>query len=587
MRNMELLGARLKRASMLKENFRRLLAALALVSSGHVANAQTVLPNDAKATCPVTTAVFASWFSSGTVAANGIVDHPDNLTFPGYPLCNFYQQSEHMFLWLTSPAPPKYNGGSYVFNSPVFYDVSPLDANGQRSLIPTPPDGIRSLGVKISQLGPQNRPVVFDNAGKMHTFAQPEVGPSGKPLIRNKAGASVEIERTEIEPYGKPIFLDKAGNAIDFQLTRRGTPRLLDRTGKVIDFRLNKIVLNGKRFFLDGAGNVIETEQGQADQKVLMTQGDKLVYYAIQVNDVYAYFLTGTKNGGIIPALTTFPTTQADLTKVENFGLSHSKPSFPDANALAVAIKSAWIETTGLADVSRYVTVTATIPTYDMTNSTHWVPNGSKQAQLALVGMHVVYSAWKHPEMLWATFEHVNNTPNAGYTYVTKDTVTMTVQPDIDKTWLFSASGAVGPFNTPRMFLNGANIDALDGKTIGPSNVLRLNPWGTAAASGGTFTQSNTDIISINKSIIDQLLPGDVRKNYIMIGTTWTEFGDPPPSDYQSGTQKMANTTMETFLQGDKGSNCFDCHVGSNTMLGLPKGGGLSHIWGPLKALFP
>ena len=34
-----------------------------------------------------------------------------------------------------------------------------------------------------------------------------------------------------------------------------------------------------------------------------------LVYYTIVVNDVYAYFLTGNKTGGITPAASDFPTT--------------------------------------------------------------------------------------------------------------------------------------------------------------------------------------------------------------------------------------------------------------------------------------
>jgi hypothetical protein len=45
----------------------------------------------------------------------------------------------------------------------------------------------------------------------------------------------------------------------------------------------------------------------------------------------------------------------------------------------------------------------------------------------------------------------------------------------------------------------------------------------------------------------------------------------------------LANSTMETFVQG---GNCFDCHSGDN-MLGSPGGGGLSHIWDPIKPLFP
>jgi hypothetical protein len=97
---------------------------------------------------------------------------------------------------------------------------------------------------------------------------------------------------------------------------------------------------------------------------------------------------------------------------------------------------------------------------------------------------------------------------------------------------------------------------------------------------GGNAT-SNTEIISINNSVINQLLAGDVRKNYIHTGSTWTIGGAPPNNNNQVGTNVMANSTMESFFQP---SNCFDCHQGN--MLGSPNGGGLSHVYGPLKPLF-
>src|SRR6202521_2257129 len=555
------------------------LAAMALVSLSGLANAQTVVPSDASPTCAVSAVEFANWFTAGTVTANGGVDPADSITFPNIPNCSFYKWSEQMFLWLTSPVPSKYGGGTQVFNAPVFYDVSPLDAGGQRTLVPNIPGRIRIFGVKISQLGPQSKPVVFDNTGKMFTLVRPEVGPSGKPLIRNKAGQPVEIERTQIAPNGRPIFLDKAGKAIDQQVAQNGTPRVLDRSGQPIDFRLNKIVVNGRPFFLDGSGNAIETEQGQADGNVLMAQGGKLVYYALQVNAMYAYFLTGTKKtpGGISPTPTLFPTTATDLNLIKAFGLAHSK-AFPDPNALAVELKSAWIEAAGL-DASKYVMRTATIPTFDTSNPQHWVQNGSKQAQLALVGMHVVGSAAGHPEMIWATFEHVNNTRNAPYSYINAANATINVPQNNAGTWLVSTTPPTATPNQPLMFVSGPDIIAISSTPTGPSDMLRDTPWG----SPGSRASKNTEVIAITNSVIGMLAAGDVRKNYIMTGTTWTIFGQPPNAGNQVGTNKMANTTMESFFQG---GNCFSCHDGSN-MLGGTGGSGLSHIWGPLKQLFP
>ena len=82
---------------------------------------------------------------------------------------------------------------------------------------------------------------------------------------------------------------------------------------------VEKFAVGNILIFLNVLGNVIDTEEGQADNGVLLTQSGSLVYYATMVNDVYAYFLTGTKGGGITPTPTQFPTTQAELNKIVNF----------------------------------------------------------------------------------------------------------------------------------------------------------------------------------------------------------------------------------------------------------------------------
>ncbi|MDT7543037.1 MAG: hypothetical protein QOE33_2941 [Acidobacteriota bacterium] len=78
--------------------------------------------------------------------------------------------------------------------------------------------------------------------------------------------------------------------------------------------------------------------------------------------------------------------------------------------------------------MSSYVTMTATIPTYNKANPNLWTPTGQKTVQLALVGMHVVGSTVGHPEMIWATFEHFGNTPNAAYSYINTGNVTTNFQ---------------------------------------------------------------------------------------------------------------------------------------------------------------
>ena len=381
-----------------------------------------------------------------------------------------------MFLWLTSPTPSENGRGSYVLNSPIFYNA-------------------------------------WSTGASSHSLA---AGASPRSLV---AIGGDKISRREIS----------------------------------LDVKIDNI------------------EPGQADRDatVLMTRDRRLVYYLVEVNDVYAYFLT--KQSTDIIKATHFPASKSDLDDIEKFGRDHKK-EFTDANTLVVELKSAWIEADRFkpSELKRYVTIDATIPVYEPLPSspaTTLMRKDTKVKQLALIGMHVVFSVKGHPEMLWATFEHVNNTPNPMYKYFAKHTGLKFQHADPPGKWVLPANSAVCPvtFNEPRMHFDSGtrNIEAHPGKTIGPSDICRESPWGSDPLRG---TQENSQIISVNKQVRHLLARGDVRRNYIMIGTTWATTQDNPPGrGNQTGSTKLVNTTMETFY--NKGvSTCFECHTGN--MLG-------------------
>jgi hypothetical protein len=533
--------------------------------------------------------VFASWFESGSVSLNGVVNPADSVTFPNTPNCSFYQWSEQMFLWLTSPAPPRYGGGGRIFDSPVFYDVSPPDSSGHRTFIPHTPGRIRIFNVRAAQVGRHGLPIVFDKKGRLLEVETPKLGPNGKQLILNQLSKPTEIDRVTLE-NGKPLFLDKEGKAI-------ARPKAIVRPELNKSLVVQRFMAGRIPIFLDSAGNVVDVEQGQAGGgDVLQTQTGSLVYYATMVNDVYAYFLTGAKNGGITPAPNQFPTTPTDLNKVVAFAAAHGK-TFTDPDALAIEVKSSWVEAAGLSNLSSYITMNATIPTYDTSNPNQWTPNGQKTVQLAMVGLHVVGSTAGHPEMIWGTFEHFGNAPNGTYKYIDNTNATKTVTQTAAGTWLFSASNSSGPFNAAHMFFNSPNIDSISPFTITPSDTIRWKAFGGAFDFSpnpldATTAASNSEIISINNSVIGQLAAGDVRANYYMTGSTWTIGGAAPTGSFKSGggggnevgTSKLANTTMETYQQGSNnlwntGTNCFSCHVTNTTSV--------SHIYPPLQPLFP
>lgn len=340
---------------------------------------------------------------------------------------------------------------------------------------------------------------------------------------------------------------------------------------------------------------------GQAGSSgVLMAQSGSnaagsLVYYNINVNDVYKYFLTEAKKTAstvVPPPYPNFPTSLKDL----EFG-GTKPPQFPDLKALTMEIKTSWVEADKLRaagfDPSTYVLMDALIPTFDTSNASKWVENGEKRSQLALVGIHVVGSANGHPEMIWATFEHKDNAPNNGYAYRTNKKQIAWVGTPATGKWLFTGNNT-SVYNQQNMEAgvsgNKMQITPTAGNQISPSSTLRMSAWGTGP-NNPAFVVNNTEVISINNSILSLLKAGDVRRNYLFVGSTWTKDGQTPTvTSNQIGTNLLANATMETYVQFPTNTtNCFSCHQGPSSN-GLYPGAdlpgyrnALSHIFGTLQ----
>jgi hypothetical protein len=518
------------------------ISAVAYFLLGVSVNSQVRLPDVSSLNIYCQQKADLSTISGSAPPNNTIVDDPGE--------CDIYNRAEQMFFWLTS-APPADDGGSYVFTSSIFYAVSqPRD--GRRSLLRQRGAGAVTTGlfdVALSQTGPNGVPVVFDKTGNPHDIRRPR-------SILNDVDSKVEIQRIVTRPPAFPLFFDINGKMIKYGKI----PKMFDAADNWIKLSVAPpmIVANGVRYSLDVDGNAVDYGVGQAEtHKALMTQKGRLVYYGILVNDVYAsYYRSMPTNPP-----TEFPTKIDDLIR-----------DLPDAKALAVALKTAWIkvEKNEIEDYKkRYLIIDANIPTYvKRSNYCLELEKKTEPATLALVGMHVTFSTVRQPKMIWATFEHIGNTRNKSYEYFSNNNKIASHE-DSKGNWLFSknAKGNDG-YNLPRMHVNSkGDIIGDDGdddcnrntkyqKTIGPSNIRRDYAWGSENAT------ANTNLILVNRNFMTQLPPGDVRRNYIMIGATW--FGN------TAGGTKLGNSTMETFT-GD--SQCLACH--NDTYLRH----NLSHIW--------
>jgi len=558
-----------------------IITAIVVIAGCHFT--QETLPSDAQSGCSVspnglTAAEFNTWFKSGSVSLNGAVNPANSVTFPSIPNCTFYKWSEQMFLWLTSPATGIYGNTGLVLTSPAFFDVSLPDVNGDRVFEPHT-GGLSMMKLRTPQHGLFDLPVLREKRTNklLNIIASPK-GPSGNSVVLNDKGKRIEVSNFRINDQNRVILLDNTGKEIvsPRPIITQDSAQLKINPANNLEMKMRRfpeqaknslvaeIIVNKKHFFLDGSGSFHEVEQGQSQGEVLVAQNGSLVFYTLSVNNVYMLFRTmqGASPSGSLQ----FPTTQTQLNSVSAFAAAHNRSPIIDSFALAIEVKSSWVEAAGLSDSTSFIIMPATIPTYDKTNPSHWVPNGTKTVNLALVGIHVVGSTAQHPEMLWATFEHVSNAPAADYSYNSTGGLKNISQPT-SGVWNFCSASPTAPFNVPVNELNGSDIVSIDGGSIGPSNVRREMPFGMP----GNNASSNSEVIVMNNVVRSLLDPNDVRKNYIQTGTTWFI----PGTTTQVGTNNLANTTMETFHQP---SNCFSCHNSANV--------GVSHIFIDTKPLF-
>ncbi|MDF1790260.1 MAG: hypothetical protein P1U88_00045 [Thalassobaculaceae bacterium] len=381
-----------------------------------------------------------------------------------------------------------------------------------------------------------------------------------------------------------------------------------------------------------------DTSVGQAGGGgVLISPQGEIVHYGINANNVYAYYQTGVESP-TNPAhfqgelATDFPTTQSDLNAITRYAQSTlGVSSIPSSQALAMELKTSWVDAASLDNPEDYVTADAVVAVFNHTTPTTWVQIGTAVRRMALVGFHIVGSVNNHPEMVWATFEHIDNAPQNGFVYITTFGIPAVEPYDGNGTakWLFNATPRAprtpvlhvqerAAYKTISQFGTKINVIKADtGETIGPNTVVRVNPWGdepfvgaaqTAAEYGGSSSavSRTTDLISLNRSVIGWIGNRDVRSKYIQTGSIWSKGGPDAipvcgPTQNENicgtdpnlrGTLALANATMETFHQFPdtppgstfKPKNCFGCHF-VNTSSSPSQG--VSHIFSSLVPLTP
>ncbi|MBL1310020.1 MAG: hypothetical protein COB06_022600, partial [Pseudomonas sp.] len=364
---------------------------------------------------------------------------------------------------------------------------------------------------------------------------------------------------------------------------------------------------------------------------------DSLTYYGMSVNDVFAYYLTGQKakpnafKGTDI--VDNFPTTHDEIIIVSDY----VKKKFPAEElvaeqALAMEIKTSWVDAETVDDKSQYLIIWANVPAYNRKYSTTMWPllrNSTQIKELALVGMHVVGSVKGHPELVWSTFEHVDNAPNGSYTYLGSDNVIYVIDNSYTNKgdWIFhKTDGGEQLDSIPEYQKVCSKKDKLKVKNCvqvgdiyalekdGQANIravdlVRLDPWGGLPNGSRSVGEEDrisnaTQLISVNSTVMTALADvGDVRANYFQVGGVWASGGvenipvtkDDAKGEEMRGSLHLSNATMETYHQfsdireGNTSVNCFSCHTAKEVDKGKGKkevqGIYISHIFDKLMPL--
>lgn len=280
-----------------------------------------------------------------------------------------------------------------------------------------------------------------------------------------------------------------------------------------------------------------ETAVTQAGGGVLFDQKGQVIYYEARVDQVYFDYIKDNKyydpnNIVNAPKGAQFPVGTLEIKISWRIAKTAAETFIADAEKRFITNDVLIAPVTGYNENTKKFIVDTENP----------IP-----ATVALVGMHVVGLVQGHPELVWSTFEHVDNAPAL--------TNTPTSDPGPTGPWSFYSLG----------------IDCKTGDcNQHPTEVPLTPPYKPTEvclveAQGGGDTTNVTNIISINKSVLDQL-QDPVLKNYQLGGGLWTNNGELPPSPAnQKGSLKLANSTLETFFQGPPPTtatlrNCFSCH---------------------------
>jgi hypothetical protein len=294
---------------------------------------------------------------------------------------------------------------------------------------------------------------------------------------------------------------------------------------------------------------------------ILVDQNGNAVYYSQYINDVFANFI---KDNNL-----------TDPATVRKF---NPMTSFPVGT---IELKASWKIVEPGEDTSGFFTMNSSV--YGLANKGGKIvvdTGNIRNVELALVGFHIGGIVKGHPEMIWATFEQINNSPIVPVNF-TPETVISTTDSTFYKAGTTFSGCNVNYASSPYL-----KLDEATQKLTPVVQVCLQYEFGNSAKNDPILQPSvetnDSDVAQMNAAVMPRLkVANDVWANYREVGAIWfraidglqpnmslaTDF-DSSGKQLLIGSLKLSNSTIETFTQRQSTmNNCFRCH---NTLQRFP-----------------
>jgi hypothetical protein len=235
----------------------------------------------------------------------------------------------------------------------------------------------------------------------------------------------------------------------------------------------------------------------------------------------------------------------------------------PNFHLGAMEVKSAW-KALSQADWNRHRYYQRQVLVYDEADPVRHTPASCTLQRMGLVGLHVLHKTASAPDWFWATFEHVDNVPEA-------------------------QGGGAGPFSFNNPACQPAVTPAQCAGVRPPNsdprlqccpNLQRYKPIGPPPDDPYKMPRGPeqvTRLIPVAGSGCNQAygaaLQGTFWQNYVLVGTQWlNQNTEGPPFTPVVTPATLRNSVIETyFAKWDttanppkqvETSNCIGCHTG-------------------------